>query len=103
MVRSNMTRTEAITIITKALHTVDDTTLEAAAAHIAHVATPGLTAGDIQAAFATESVLPRALSAHELALVEQSKEDFRLGRTLSLAELEASLNARAAIRAARRA
>ena len=98
-----MTRTEAITIITKALHTVDDSTLEAAAAHITHVSIPsGLTVGDIQEAFATDSILPRALSAHELALVEQSKEDFRLGRTLSLAELEVSLDAAAAARAATR-
>jgi hypothetical protein len=77
-----MTRTEAMAIITYALQTVDDTTLEAAAAHIAKRATPtGVTVGDIQEAFAVESVLPRQLTARELALIEQSKEDFRLGRT----------------------
>ena len=35
-----------------------------------------------------ESVLPRELTARELELIEQSKEDFRQGRTLSLDEAE---------------
>ncbi len=77
-----MTRSEALTIITNALQAVDDATLEAAAAHIAHHANPtGVTVGDIQEAFVTDSILPRELSARELALIAQSKEDFRLGRT----------------------
>lgn len=89
-----MTRTEAITIITNALHTVDDSTLEAAAAHISHVATPtGLTVGDIQEAFATDSVLPRDLTGRELELIAQSKEDFRLGRTRTLAESKTYVDA----------
>lgn len=84
-----MTRTEAITIITNALQTVDDSTLEAAAAHIAVATSTGLTAGDIQEAFATDSVLPRDLTARELELINKSKEDFRLGRTHTLAESRA--------------
>lgn len=99
-----MTRTEAITIITNALHTVDDSTLEAAAAHIKHVATPsGLTGSDIQSAFATESSLSRDLTPHELKLIEQSREDFRLGRTRSLAGsmayVDAELDRRRRLRA----
>jgi hypothetical protein len=101
-----MTRTEAITIISNALHAVDDSTLEAAAAHIATITKPsGLTVSDIQQAFAAESVLPRPLSTRELELVEQSKEDFRLGRTRTLSEsmahVDAELDRRRRMRAAK--
>jgi hypothetical protein len=101
-----MTRTEAITIITNALQDVDDSTLEAAAAHIATVAKPSeLTVADIKRAFATKSVLPRPLTTRELELVEQSKEDFRLGRTRTLSEsmahVDAELEHRRRMRAAK--
>ena len=89
-----MTRTEAIAIITQSLETVDDTTLECAAAHLAGQAeATGLTVGDIVDAFATDSVLPRALTAREFELIEQSKEDFRLGRTHTPEESEAYVDA----------
>jgi hypothetical protein len=82
-----MTRVEAIAIISEALHAVDDSTLEAAAVHIATIANPsGLSLSDIQQAFPTETRLARTLTAHELELIDQSKVDFRLGRTRSLSE-----------------
>jgi hypothetical protein len=89
-----MTRTEAITIITAALATVDERTLASAAAHITKVASSsGPTADDIQEAFAADSALPRQLTAGELALIEQSKQDFRLGRTRTLDESMAYVDA----------
>ena len=74
-----MTRTAAIAIIDKALPSADEATLAAVAELLR-------TAG------AEASVLPRALTARELALIEQSKEDFRHGRTLSAAETRASID-----------
>ena len=59
-----MTRTEAIAIIEKALPSADEATLAAAAELL-------------QAAAGEPSVLPRALTARELALIEQSKDGFR--------------------------
>jgi hypothetical protein len=99
-----MTRTEAIAIITNALHAVEDSTLKAAAVHIATVAKPtDLTVTDIQLAFATDSLLPRPLTTHERDLIDQSKEDFRLGRTRSLSEsmeyVDAELDRRRRLRA----
>ena len=67
-----MTRTEAIAIITAALPSLDDE----------HVET---VAGIVQDMALTDD-LPRELTAHELSLIEQSKEDFRTGRTLSVDE-----------------
>ena len=43
-----------------------------------------LTVGDILATTPTDGALPRQLIARELALVEQSHEDFRAGRTYVL-------------------
>ena len=40
-----------------------------------------LSAGDILTALPDAGLLPRPLTAREFALVEQSKEDFQLGRT----------------------
>ena len=48
------------------------------------------TVADIVRGMTTESVLPRELTAEELALIEQSKEDFRQGRTYSLDEARAA-------------
>ncbi len=56
-----MTRTEAIAIIEKALVSADEATLTAAAELL-------------QGAAGEPSVLPRALSARELALIAQSKD-----------------------------
>ena len=95
----NMTRTEAIAIITKSLDAVDDTTLENAATRLAGQAkATGLTVADIVEAFATNSALPRSLTAGELALIEQSKEDFRQGRTRSHEESMAWVDAELARR-----
>ena len=79
--------------------------LEAAAVHIEAVAKPsGLSVSDIQQAFATESVLPRPLTTRELDLIEQSKEDFRRGRTRTLSEsmsyVDAELDRRRRLRSA---
>lgn len=74
-----MTRTEAIAIIEKALPSADEATLAAAAELF-------------QATQAEPSVLPRALTARELELIEQSKEDFRQGRTLTSAEARTSID-----------
>jgi hypothetical protein len=94
-----MTRSEAMAIITRTLQAADDATLEAAAAHLAKIAAPtGLTVGDVLKAFPSDGVLPRALTDRELALIEQSKEDFRLGRTRSSAESRAHVVAELARR-----
>jgi collagenase-like PrtC family protease len=74
-----MTRTQAIAIIEKALPSADEATLAAAAELF-------------KAAAAEPSVLPRALTARELALIKQSQEDFSQGRTLSSAEARASID-----------
>ncbi len=73
-----MTRSEAIGIIEKALPEADEATLAAAA--------------ELFQAAADPSVLPRALTPRELQLIDQSKEDFRQGRTLSSAEARASID-----------
>jgi hypothetical protein len=39
-----------------------------------------------QAARAEPSVLPRTLTLHETAIIEQSKEDFNAGRTYTVTE-----------------
>jgi hypothetical protein len=74
-----MTRAEAISIITAKLEGVDDATLADVALRM--TSADDLTAGDILVALPSAGALPRALSARELGLVEQSREDFRLGRT----------------------
>ena len=100
-----MTRTEAMAIITNALHAVDDSTLEAAATHITTVAKPaGLSVADIQRAFSTANELPQPFTTRELELIDQSKMDFRLGRTRSLSEslayVDAELDRRRRLRTA---
>ena len=88
-----MTRTEALAIITSRLATADDAALEAVAAEL--VQTQQLTADGILEVLTPESVLPRALTATELASIQASKEDFAAGRTLSIAELDTYLDHRA--------
>ena len=70
-----MTRAQAISLITERLEALDD---EGVA-----------TVADIVQSMATQSVLPRELTPHELALIEQSKEDFRAGRTFTVQEARA--------------
>jgi hypothetical protein len=77
--KEHMTRSQAIAIIEKSLPSADEATLNAAAELF-------------QAALAEPSILPRELTARELALIAQSKEDFRLGRTLSSDEARASID-----------
>lgn len=97
-----MTRTEAIAIITKHLEAADDVVLEAVAANLEGKPLPTMTVGEALETFPSESVLPRPFTARELALIEQSKEDFRLGRTLSHAESMARTDAFLAARRASR-
>jgi hypothetical protein len=84
-----MTRTEAIAIIEKALPTADDARLAAAA--------------EILQQPVGESVLPRPLTAREVAFVEHSKQDFAEGRSTSAAESRAYVGAALAERRAARA
>jgi len=68
-----MTRTEALASIAASLDTMEDEDVIEFAEKLASKA----------------SILPRELTDDELALIEQSREDFRLGRTMSLEEAEA--------------
>ena len=88
-----MTRTEAIATISRHLEAADDALLEAVAANLEDKPLPTMTVGEALEAFPSDSVLPRPLTARELALIEQAKEDFRLGRTHTLEESEALLEA----------
>ena len=71
-----MTRMQTIELITAKLATLDDERLQAVAQMISSL--------DEE-----ESVLPRELTPRELALIEQSREDFKAGRTLTLEEARA--------------
>ena len=82
-----MTRKEAIAAINAQLATAPDETVRAIAKLLASV---------------EESVLPRALTPRELALIEQSKADFAAGRTYSPEEAHAYVEARLAERRAAR-
>jgi hypothetical protein len=85
-----MTRAEAIAIIEQSLPSADEAILPAAAELF-------------QAARSEPSSLPRELTARELALVEQSKEDFRTGRTYTLTEARAYIDEALARRREQRA
>ena len=74
-----MTRSEAIARITTKLASLDDERV--------------LTVADFIEKIATASDLPRALTERELALVEQSKEDFRTGRVLTPDEYRLEMDA----------
>ena len=87
-----MTRTEAIAVITKHLEAADDRLLETVAAHLDGKPLPTMTVGEALETFPSDSVLPRPLTARELALIEQSKADFREGRTLTSDEMWSSLD-----------
>jgi hypothetical protein len=85
----DMTRAEAIAAINAKLSSLDDDEVMAVASIIE----------DIAAA----DELPRALTARELALIEQSKEDFRVGRTYTAAESRAYIDKALARRREQRA
>ena len=84
-----MTRTEAIATITASLASLDDERVKTVADFVQNVA--------------STDGLPRALTDRELALIEQSKEDFRTGRTFSSAEARAYIDTELARRRALRA
>ena len=79
-----MNRKEAIVIITSQLASLDDEEVQTVADMVTSMATEALDA--------TDGILPRELTARELALIEQSKEDFRLGRTYSADEYRAEID-----------
>ena len=74
-----MNRNEAIAIITSQLASLDDESVQ--------------TVADMVQSLSNDNVLPRELTPRELALIEQSKEDFRLGRTLGPDEYRAEMAA----------
>lgn len=79
-----MTRDQAIAIINETLPSLDDEQVQAVA--------------DIAKSMAADDELPREMTARELALIEQAKEDFKAGRTYTLDEMDAYLDAAAAKR-----
>ena len=79
-----MNREDAIAIITSHLASLDDEEVQTVADMVTSMATEALDA--------TDGILPRELTARELALIEQSKEDFRLGRTYSADEYRAEID-----------
>lgn len=84
-----MTRSEAIALINTELAACDDARVLAIAEMVS-------------ARAAVDSGLPRDLTARELALIEQSKEDFKAGRTMTLEEASAYIDAGLAARRAAR-
>lgn len=74
-----MTRAQAIAAINAKLSSLDDERVQAVA--------------DIIDDIAADGDLPRALTARELALIEQSKEDFKAGRIVSQEEYRAEMDA----------
>ncbi len=75
----DMTRAEAIAAINAKLSSLDDDGVLAVAGIVEDIATDG--------------DLPRALTARELALIEQSKEDFKAGRVVSQDDYRAEMDA----------
>lgn len=80
-----MSRAETIAIITSKLASLDDERLRVIAELVQD----------------TESVMPRELSERERALLEQSKADFRDGRTYTLDEARSYVDAALAERRAK--
>ena len=74
-----MTRTEGIASINTNLASLDDERV--------------ITVADIVQGNDAASTLPRQLTAKELDLIEQSKEDFRAGRTYSANEVRTCIDA----------
>ncbi len=84
-----MTRAEAIATINAKLSTLDDDGVMAVASIVEDLA--------------AESELPRELTDRELALIEQSREDFKAGRTYTVAESRAYIDEALARRREQRA
>jgi hypothetical protein len=82
-----MTRTQALTIITKHLRMAGDDVLAEAAAIITRTQ-KSLTVGDVLASAVVTSTLPRTLTTREKRMIAQSRKDFIEGRTMSLDECE---------------
>lgn len=74
-----MTRAEAIATINAKLSSLDDDGIMAVASIVENLAADG--------------ELPRALTARELELIEQSKEDFKAGRVVAQDEYRAEMDA----------
>jgi hypothetical protein len=74
-----MTREQAIAAINAKLPSQDDDGVMAVASIVEDIAADG--------------DLPRALTARELALIQQSKEDFKAGRVVSQEEYRAEMDA----------
>ena len=70
-----MNRNQAIDVINAHLSSLDDERVQTIAKIVQSMAAP--------------DDLPRALTARELALIEQSKEDFKAGRVYSVEEARA--------------
>jgi hypothetical protein len=87
-----MTRSEALAIMNKHLDRASDETLAAAAERLEAMADDFPSGDEIAEPLSSASWLPRPLTAQELALIEQSKEDFRLGRTYTLEETRKALD-----------
>jgi hypothetical protein len=77
-----MDRTQAIELIAKRLSDLNDGQVQTVAKFVAEIA----------------ERLPRELTPREQRLIAQSREDFRMGRTLSLDEMDKFLDAAAAER-----
>jgi hypothetical protein len=75
----DISRTETIAAINAKLSSLDDDSAVAVASIVQFMAT----ADD----------LPRALTAHELALIEQSKQDFKAGRVAAQNDYRAEMDA----------
>ena len=75
LIMTIMTRSQAIAFITEKLASLEDERVLAVA--------------DIIKSIDAADGLPRELTPEELALIEQSKEDFRMGRTHTLEEARA--------------
>ena len=72
-----MNRNQAIDVINAHLSSLDDERVQTIAKIVQSMAAP--------------DDLPRALTARELALIEQSKEDFKAGRTYGPDEYRAEM------------
>jgi hypothetical protein len=75
----NMTRSEAIAAINAKLSSLDDDGVMAVASIVEDIAADGDP--------------PRALTPRELALIEQSKEDFKAGRVVSQEDYRVEMDA----------
>lgn len=87
-----MTRSEAIAIIDKHLDRASDETLAAAAERLESMGADLASDDEVVASLLDADCLPRLLTPRELALIGQSKEDFRFERTFTLEEARTALD-----------